>query len=108
MAADLILMLGKCPKYKMTLSYRGYFRHLIVILKMIVSCFCIFWHILRFSSLKQENLHWSPLSPTADSFIGHGYPRSQVSNEYFGISSDVTLYNKAKVQKNQKNKQSEI
>ncbi|KAK2112642.1 Vascular endothelial growth factor receptor 1, partial [Saguinus oedipus] len=28
-----------------------------------------------------------------------------VPNEYFGISSDVTLYNKVKAQKNQKNKQ---
>ena len=36
------------------------------------------------------------------------HPGSQVSDEYFGISSVVTLYNKAKAQKNQKNKQSEI
>lgn len=51
-----------------------------------------------------------PLSPFIDGFINHCYPHpgSQVSDEYFGISSVVTLYNKAKAQKNQKNKQSEI
>ena len=51
-----------------------------------------------------------PLSPFIDGFINHCYPHpgSQVSDEYFGISSVVTLYNEAKAQKNQKNKQSEI
>ena len=44
------------------------------------------------------------LSPFIDGFINHCYPhpRSQVPDEYFGISSVVTLYNKAKAQKNQK------
>lgn len=76
-----------------------------------VSWFCLFWQILRvFFILKADKPMVPPLSPFIDGFINHCYPHpgSQVSDEYFGISSVVTLYNKAKAQKNQKNKQSEI
>lgn len=115
MADGLLLMLGKCPKYKKMLNSRGYFWYLIVMVKKkkkkgLSAASASSGKFLGFLILKADKPMVPPLSPFIDGFINHCYPHpgSQVSDEYFGISSVVTLYNKAKAQKNQKNKQSEI